>query len=97
MHGVSEMPPRTPFDMWLDRGMKLIGIVGFVGAAFMAMNGMLYLPSRVEASEKEILRVKEWEVGTDKRLTIIEQDIKYLVKGMDQILRTRTYAERPND
>lgn len=83
------------FDVWLDRGVKLIGILGFVGAVYMAVNGMLYLPKRLEAAEtrqghfeNRVESVEAWQARTDTRLAVIEQDVKYLVKGIDEIKRS---------
>jgi len=87
---------RGKFDLWLDRGMKMIGIAGFLGASFMAVNGMIYLPKRVEAQEfvnasqeDRLTAMKstydQKQVATELRLQSIEKDVGFIAATVKDI------------
>jgi helix-turn-helix protein len=77
----------SKIDHFLIRAKDVSFLLLATAGVFAWLSGWQMIPNRVEASEKEIQRVKEWEARTDTRLTVIEQDIKYLVKGIDEIKR----------
>jgi len=83
---------RERVDIFLDRGIKTIGIIGFCGAVFMAVNGMLYLPKKVEANEvrieKTLSRLEsydQWrqEVSTD--ISLIKRDVQYIAQAIKDV------------
>lgn len=77
----------SKIDHFLIRAKDVAFLVIAGWGLFVWLGNWQGLPARLEASEKEIARVKDWESSTDTRLTVIEQDVKYLVKGVDEIKR----------
>ena len=76
---------RKIIDLWLDRGMKTIGILGFVAAAIMGTTGLFFLPQRVAANEADIQNLKDKNQKFEKDFAVIASDIKYIVKSIDQL------------
>ena len=83
---------RERVDIFLDRGIKTIGIIGFCGAVFMAVNGMLYLPKKVEANEvsleKVLSRIEEhdkWRHEVSTELSLIKKDVQYIAQAIKDV------------
>lgn len=72
-------------DEWLDRGMKLIGILGFLGAAFIAINGFTAIPKSLADTKKEVEELKDYRVKTDLTLQSIQQSATYTADRVDKI------------
>lgn len=73
------------FDHFLLRSKDIIFIVVAVWGFLVWSGSWSTFPERLEASEKEIRQAKSWEQRTDTRLAVMEQDIKYIVKSIDEI------------
>lgn len=73
------------FDRMLIRVKDFAFLIGIVGAFLVWSGNWASFPSRLEANEKEIDGIRDWEQKTDNRLTVMEQDIKYIVKSLDSM------------
>jgi len=80
------------FDLWLDRGMKLIGILGFFGTVFIIVNGVLYIPTRLKNLEASSVETNAKFQAYEKQVTEnhtrfanIEKDIDYIKKSQDEM------------
>lgn len=76
---------RTAIDLWLDRATKVIGVIGFLGFAFVAANGLLLLPKKVEAQELEGKGREARIVATEMRVIALEKDVSY-IREMTQLI-----------
>lgn len=83
---------RGALDIWLDRGVKTIGILGFVGAAFMVVNGFLTLPVSIAETKEnlastklEVKELSEYRNKTDLTLQAIQQDASYTKEKVEKI------------
>jgi len=81
------MKMRDVVDVWLDRGLKSIGIVGFLGAAFMAVNGVLTIPRSLAENDQKIRELQDYRTKTDLTLQAIQQDASYTKEQVKAIIQ----------
>lgn len=76
---------RGVVDIWLDRGVKAIGIAGFLGAAYMAVNGITTIPKSLAESKEQIKELQDYRTKTDLTLQAIQQDASYTKEKIGKI------------
>lgn len=76
---------RTNLDLWLDRGMKIIGLLGFFGAVFMAFNGVMTIPKTLAKNASEIEVLKQYREKNELAVQSLTKDVSYLTTQTEKI------------
>lgn len=77
---------RAKLDVWLDRCVKLIGIIGFLGAAFITVNGILFIPGKVLALEESSVKQAALIDLNISRILALEKDIQYIKESVTYLV-----------
>lgn len=76
---------RTWIDIFLDRAVKVIGILGFLGAVTMLVTGFFSVPRAVADNTMSVKELKEYRTKTDLTLQSIQQDQSYTREKVEKI------------